>query len=103
MGRRQTGECRPDGPREPEGDKPCDATVPKGHSGYCECAGEVRVRQVGCVHAPFACAPSCARVAQHAASGGQLSTYVEEDGAEEEEAYLREAELPWQVAALPPP
>ena len=40
---------------------------------------------------------------QHAASGGQLSTYVEEDGAEEEEAYLREAELPWQVAALPPP
>ena len=109
---RQTGGCAPDGEREPEGDKACDATVPRGASGYCECGGEaaaedsgppaVRVRQVGCDHAPFTCAPSCARVTAHAMAGGELSTFVEEDGAAEEEAYLREAELPWQAGRHPP-
>ena len=109
---RQTGGCAADGVREPDGDKACDATVPRGASGYCECGGEVaeedggppavRVRQVGCDHAPFTCAPSCARVAAHTTAGGELSTFVEEDGAAEEEAYLREAELPWQAGRHPP-
>ena len=110
---RQTGGCTPDGEREPDGDKACDATVPRGASGYCECSGEaaeedggppaVRVRQVGCDHAPFTCAPSCKLVAAHAMAGGELSTFVEEDGAAEEEAYLREAELPWQAGRHPRP
>lgn len=41
-GWRQTGNCSADGPREPSRDVPCDAIVPSGVSGYCECAGGTR-------------------------------------------------------------
>ncbi len=34
---RQTGECRPDGPREEAHDLPCHAVVPPTSSGYCLC------------------------------------------------------------------
>lgn len=41
-GWRQTGNCTADGPREMERDLPCDASVPAGVSGFCECAGGTR-------------------------------------------------------------
>lgn len=34
---RQTGGCMPHGPREPQRDMPCDARIPAGNSGFCEC------------------------------------------------------------------
>ncbi|RHX96713.1 hypothetical protein DYB25_003950 [Aphanomyces astaci] len=36
LGWRQTGECDPDGPREPNEDKGCDKVITAGNSGYCE-------------------------------------------------------------------
>ncbi|OQS00814.1 hypothetical protein THRCLA_05854 [Thraustotheca clavata] len=36
LGWRQTGDCSPNGPREQQQDKPCDAKVEAGTSGYCE-------------------------------------------------------------------
>ncbi|KAG9412199.1 hypothetical protein AC1031_015135 [Aphanomyces cochlioides] len=36
LGWRQTGECDPNGPREPNQDKPCDAIITAGNSGFCE-------------------------------------------------------------------
>ncbi|KDO17667.1 hypothetical protein SPRG_16941 [Saprolegnia parasitica CBS 223.65] len=36
LGWRQTGGCSPDGPREMNEDKPCDAKIEAGTSGYCE-------------------------------------------------------------------
>ena len=35
---RQTGGCDPNGPREPQFDKPCDADISNGASGYCQCS-----------------------------------------------------------------
>ena len=34
---RQTGGCVPNGPREPQHDKPCNVDIPGGASGYCQC------------------------------------------------------------------
>ena len=105
---RQTGGCDPDGPREPTGDKDCSKVIPKGASGFCQCAGGVVTRRVSCDHAPFTCAPACERAARAAAAraaggGGEVSTFVSDEGeaaAEEEEAYMLQAELPWQVVML---
>ena len=105
---RQTGGCDPDGPREPDGDKDCTKIIPKGASGFCQCAGGAVTRRVGCDHAPFTCVPACERAARAAAAraasgGGELSTFVSDEGdtaAEEEEAYMLQAELPWQVVML---
>ncbi|KAG7392032.1 hypothetical protein PHYBOEH_006508 [Phytophthora boehmeriae] len=37
---RATANCRPDGPRIPERDRPCTKTVPSGQPGYCELQDE---------------------------------------------------------------
>merc|ERR1712151_801463 len=37
---RQTGGCKSDGDREATHDKPCNETVPKGTSGFCDCDGD---------------------------------------------------------------
>ena len=42
LGWRQTGDCRPDGPREPYNDRDCNVVIERGNSGYCECAGGKR-------------------------------------------------------------
>ena len=47
IGWRQTGGCDPEGAREPAADKDCEATVPAGASGYCECRDGVREGAVG--------------------------------------------------------
>jgi hypothetical protein len=38
----------------------CEAWVPFDRSGYCECAGGVRVARSGCGHAPLRCVLECA-------------------------------------------
>lgn len=37
---RQTGQCSPDGPREPDRDKNCDMTITVDSSGFCDCNGD---------------------------------------------------------------
>ena len=37
MGWRQTSECRPDGPRNPDYDQECNVPINDDWSGYCEC------------------------------------------------------------------
>jgi len=59
-GWRQTGGCTPTGPREDHSDLPCDAEVPAGASGYCECSGGRRAAESDCDHGPFMCAMKCA-------------------------------------------
>ena len=60
VGWRQTGRCDPRGPREPEGDRSCDAIIKAEASGFCDC-GHKRPRvQVACNHAAFRCSQACA-------------------------------------------
>ncbi len=63
---RQTGGCSATGPRQPNGDKGCEETIPCNGgscpSGYCECKGGVKRHPVTCKpgsHAPFTCASIC--------------------------------------------
>ena len=60
---RQAGGCRADGPRESWADKSCHYEVPKGSSGFCECAGGKREAEVSCDHEPFLCKDKCAAAA----------------------------------------
>jgi hypothetical protein len=55
---RQTGNCSPDGPREPRKDKKCLEIVMETQSGYCECAWG-RVEMNGCRHNRVQCAREC--------------------------------------------
>ncbi|KAF1776086.1 hypothetical protein GQ600_6744 [Phytophthora cactorum] len=53
LGWHQTGECSPDGPREPDNDASCSTNIKAGASGYCllknEATGEeVQVMRVNC-------------------------------------------------------
>ena len=48
MSWRQTGGCDPNGLREPNSDKSCDAVIPDGASGYCECKGGERKMEKRC-------------------------------------------------------
>ena len=58
---RNTGGCNPDGVREAAHDLGCGEIVPTGSSGFCECAGGVRVRKSTCEHQPFICSNECAK------------------------------------------
>jgi hypothetical protein len=51
--------CQANGPREPFNDKPCNAIVQPGWSGFCECAGGGRVG-LDCGHRPSDCDRICA-------------------------------------------
>ena len=57
---RQTAGCNPRGPREMQFDKACEALIPDGISGYCECGGGINVSAVTCDHPPFTCMEVCA-------------------------------------------
>lgn len=57
---RATGGCDPHGVREPHNDAACAQTVVNGRSGYCECEGRRRVREVTCDHHEFTCEQACA-------------------------------------------
>ena len=57
---RQTGGCDPNGPREPQFDKPCDAYIPHGASGYCECDGGIKQMMKACSKGKFSsCNAAC--------------------------------------------
>ena len=45
---RQTGGCKPDGPREPGSDKTCTDSIPYGASGYCECENGRKAKEISC-------------------------------------------------------
>ena len=67
VGWRQTGQCDPHGPREPDLDRPCSSTVDGDRSGYCECGLGRKLLKVGCKEAdspdfePFTCKAECER------------------------------------------
>ena len=50
---RQTGLCDPYGPRESHRDKQCHEIVPRGASGYCECAHGVKKMMKRCEDMPL--------------------------------------------------
>lgn len=83
IGWRQTGNCDADGPREPDKDAPCDASIDATMSGYCECGEERRVRQPGCKHGefmePFTCKEVCAAEADLYEELGLASGASEKD------------------------
>ena len=85
VGWRQTSGCSAAGRREPGGDKACDAAVPPGASGYCECRGlkdgaAWRVRLSSCDHPPFTCADECARAAHYACVAWRQTAGCSADG-----------------------
>jgi len=56
---RQTGDCSPDGPREPQQDLPCDEAISGQASGYCECEGGRKAQLSNCGHVGFTCKQAC--------------------------------------------
>jgi len=56
---RQTGNCDPNGPREPGNDKPCSAWINTQPSGYCECFGGRRANLNSCNQGGFTCFDAC--------------------------------------------
>ena len=65
----QTGGCKPDGTKEPWNNKPCNAVIPDGHSGFCECrrggrrGGIDRTMNKGCTRGTYkTCAEACDRL-----------------------------------------
>ena len=45
---RQTGECKPNGPREPNNDKSGNVKIRSHWSGYCECTDGRKTIEKGC-------------------------------------------------------
>ena len=58
---RQTGNCDPQGVREPAHDRGCVVVVTSFMSGYCECEGGLKRSAVGCGHKSFTCNAACAQ------------------------------------------
>ena len=57
---RQTGECSPDGPREPIKDQRCYRVIDDGWSGYCECDNGRKMMEKGCEIGDFStCDEAC--------------------------------------------
>ena len=62
----QTGGCKPDGTKEPWNNKPCNAVIPDGHSGFCECrrggrrGGKVKTMEKDCTRGKYkTCEEAC--------------------------------------------
>ena len=89
LGWRQTEACDPNGRRDHRSDLQCDATVPSGASGFCECEGaadgsRLRVRLTSCDHMPFTCAVECARSEHYTCDGWRQTSECTADGPREE-------------------
>ena len=57
---RQTGECRSDGPREPQNDKGCFVVIEDGWSGFCECRDGGKANEKACnSHIHTTCNDAC--------------------------------------------
>ena len=68
---RQTGDCQPDGPREPENDRNCDEHI-EYESGFCECRNGQKAMKKGC-ELPYyndvnydTCQEACANLGSYA-------------------------------------
>lgn len=82
---RQTAQCTPRGRREPHMDRDCDAVIPDGTSGYCECDDGSKARASPCRHGPFTCARACASYDRELCMGGfEASRSCEADGPRDE-------------------
>ena len=55
---RQTGNCDPNGEREPLADESCFTAIAPGRSGYCECRARPNVEYM-CEHLEFTCEELC--------------------------------------------
>jgi hypothetical protein len=80
---RQTGNCDPNGPREPQKDQSCTAVIDGPQSGYCECGNGRKAAESHCGHIGLTCADACiikigkevvSRFSTSIASQGQLLT-----------------------------
>ena len=80
---RQTGNCDPNGPREPDKDQHCLTSILETSSGYCECYGGRKAQLSSCGHTSFTCEQACyftegreivSRFNTSIASNGMLST-----------------------------
>eukprot|EP00401_Gymnodinium_catenatum_P027683 CAMPEP_0117623376 /NCGR_PEP_ID=MMETSP0784-20121206/88615_1 /TAXON_ID=39447 /ORGANISM="" /LENGTH=453 /DNA_ID=CAMNT_0005427325 /DNA_START=71 /DNA_END=1428 /DNA_ORIENTATION=+ len=80
---RQTGSCSPHGRRERAGDKPCSQLVETGSSGFCECAGGLKVRMSDCDHRPFQCSTACLEYERYTCISWRQSSGCSADGASE--------------------
>lgn len=75
---RQTGDCDPDGAREPFFDRYCDVRISAGISGFCDCGGGVRKNLVSCSNRKsFVCEEVCSGLAPEV--GGAAKEEEEED------------------------
>ena len=89
MAWRQTHGCDPNGRRDRGGDSiGCDAPVPAGHSGFCECEGgedgtRRRIRLTGCDHSGFTCRDECARASHYFCDGWKQTGNCTFDGPRE--------------------
>jgi alpha-mannosidase len=72
---RQTGNCDPNGPREPQNDKSCDTEITKG-SGYCECEGGVKRQLSDCSGKSFTCAAVCVGDRFYGCDGQKSGAYM---------------------------
>lgn len=56
---RQTADCSPDGPRQPDLDKSCDTYIPGSDSGFCECIDGRKAGLSSCGHPGITCEDQC--------------------------------------------
>lgn len=75
---RQTGNCDPNGPREPQNDKSCDTLIGGDHSpsGYCECEGGVKRQLTDCSPVSFTCTDVCAGDFFYGCDGQKSGAYM---------------------------
>ena len=59
---RSSAGCTATGKRQPQIDLDCKARIKNGWSGYCECEGGRRTKEVGCEHAAFRCKDECRKL-----------------------------------------
>lgn len=80
---RQTGQCNPNGQREPQGDRGCREEIPAGSSGYCECGQGRRARMSTCDHRPFSCKEECKKLRRYTCIGWRQTGGCSSEGVRE--------------------
>jgi len=92
---RQTGGCKPDGPLEPANDKACNATIPTGASGFCDCdadgaKGDAEPGYTCEAGGPGTCAKVCLPEGSAAEPAGDAAAAPVEQAAQPEAAAAEE-------------
>jgi protein kinase C substrate 80K-H len=85
---RQTGDCKGNGPRQPEQDRECDAVIDSGASGFCECVDTRTGLDVeypfNCDHRKFTCQKLCEAEGKDAGFLTEAERQPEQEKKEEE-------------------